>query len=67
MQQTQWTLQQLMTDNKVSLRRLSRQIGVSPSLLSRMCSLKRHFLYHHKLNISKVFNCEVEHIQWPDQ
>ena len=59
------TIQQIMDQKHISLRKLARLIGVSPSLLSRLINNKRTFLHKHKINISKVLGVEEKQIQWP--
>jgi len=61
------TIQQIMDQKHISLRKLARLIGVSPSLLSRLINNKRTFLHKHKINISKVLGVEEKQIQWPSR
>jgi len=61
------TIKQIMDQKHISLRKLARLIGVSPSLLSRLINNKRTFLHKHKINISKVLGVEEKQIQWPSR
>nr|BAR35018.1 transcriptional regulator [uncultured Mediterranean phage uvMED] len=63
--QTQRTINELMDQKNISLRKLARLIGVSASMLSRLINSKRTFLHKHKINISKVLGVEESEIQWP--
>lgn len=62
---TQRTINELMDQKNISLRKLARLIGVSASMLSRLINSKRTFLHKHKINISKVLGVEESDIQWP--
>ena len=62
---TQRTINELMDQKNISLRKLARLIGVSASMLSRLINSKRTFLHKHKINISKVLGVEESEIQWP--
>ena len=66
MNQNQRTLSEIMIENNVSLRRLASRTGISVSLLSLMCNLKRTFPIEHKVNIANYFNLDIEQIVWPD-
>ncbi len=66
MNQNQRTLSEIMIENNVSLRRLASRTGISVSLLSLMCNLKRTFRIEHKVNIANYFNLDIEQIVWPD-
>lgn len=57
-------LQNIMIDQGLSLRGLSRLIGVSPALLSLMIRGQRTFLGKHKQNIAKVLQVEETSIVW---
>jgi transcriptional regulator with XRE-family HTH domain len=59
------TLQDLMTNNKISLRSLARQIALSPSMLSRMINGKRKFRYEHKIKVALVLRKDIKEIIWP--
>jgi len=63
--QTQRTINELMNQKNISLRKLARLIGVSASMLSRLINNKRTFLHKHKINISKVLGVEESEIRWP--
>ena len=63
----QRTLSDIMNENSVSLRRLASRTGISVSLLSLMCNLKRTFRIEHKVNIAKYFNLDIDDILWPDR
>jgi transcriptional regulator with XRE-family HTH domain len=63
--QTQRTINELMDQKNISLRKLARLIGVSASMLSRLINNKRTFLHKHKINISKVLGVEESEIRWP--
>lgn len=66
MPQNQRTLLDIMNENEVSLRRLASRTGISASLLSLMCNLKRTFRIEHKVNIAKYFKLDMDDILWPD-
>ena len=61
------TIPELMKEHNLSLRGLARLMGVSPSLLSRICNRKRKFLVRHKENIAQIFGIDERSIQWPDK
>lgn len=63
--ETQRTLNEIMTNKNISLRKLARLIGVSASMLSRLINKKRTFLHKHKINISLVLGVNENEIQWP--
>lgn len=63
--QTQRTINEIMLQKNISLRKLARLIGVSASMLSRLMNKKRTFLHKHKINISKVLGVDENEIQWP--
>ena len=60
MNQNQRTLSEIMIENNVSLRRLASRTGISVSLLSLMCNLKRTFRIEHKVNIANYFNLDMK-------
>ena len=63
--QTQRTINEIMSQKNISLRKLARLIGVSASMLSRLINKKRTFLHKHKINISTVLGVNENEIQWP--
>ncbi len=54
-----------MTNHKISLRSLARQIALSPSMLSRMINGKRKFRYEHKIKVALVLRKDIKEIIWP--
>tara|TARA_Y100000593_G_scaffold17493_2_gene35005 strand:+ start:1016 stop:1222 length:207 start_codon:yes stop_codon:yes gene_type:complete len=54
----------LLSQNKISQRRLSALVGISPALLTMMLKGERTFQYRHRDNIARIFNVQEDSIIW---
>jgi len=55
---------ELLSQNKISQRRLSALVGISPALLTMMLKGERTFQFRHRDNISRIFNVQEDSIIW---
>ena len=55
---------ELLSENKISQRRLSALIGISPALLTMMLKGERTFQIRHKDNIARVLDVNETSIIW---
>ncbi len=54
----------LLSENKISQRRLSALVGISPALLTMMLKGERTFQFRHRDNIARIFNVQEDSIIW---
>lgn len=55
---------ELLSQNNISQRTLSRLAGISPALLTMMLKGQRTFQYRHKDNIAMILGTDEENINW---